>query len=178
MGARMPPPLVRATTFSAGTPMSSPPLVAYHRIASVIRLPKLVSSVRLPGSRSPLSRTSVTAKVAPYSFSISARISAARAAGAESSGTAMASVATVSVVISPSLIVTTPMLLNFSPVEVTTVSPTLRSSLVTAAILSKVEWEWPSINRSMPVTLASRSMERLALAAVSSSMPRWPRQMM
>ena len=59
MGARMPPPLVTAA--STDSPFFSAPQTR----ASVIRSPRLVSSVRLPGAFSPFSRTSVFAKVAP-----------------------------------------------------------------------------------------------------------------
>ena len=135
MEARIPPPLVMAT--SAFSPSSW----AFHSRASAIRSPRLVSWVRLPGSRSPLRSTSVSANLAPYSASISALISAARAAMASSSATVISSVETVSVVMVPSLMVTTPMLARAVPVEVTTVSPTVRSSLVAAATAARSEWE-------------------------------------
>ncbi|MPN10998.1 hypothetical protein SDC9_158296 [bioreactor metagenome] len=62
MVARMPPPLVMAaTTFS---PIASR---AAQRMASAAKSPRLVSCVRLPGSRSPLRRTSVLAKGADSS---------------------------------------------------------------------------------------------------------------
>ena len=57
--ARMPPPLVMAP--STLSPCSS----AFQARASQIRSPKLVSSVRLPGARSPLSSTSVVANTVP-----------------------------------------------------------------------------------------------------------------
>ncbi len=73
--------------------------------------------------------------------------------------------------ISPSAeMVTTPMLASFVPVEVMGLSPA--ASLTS----SRVEWEWPSMKRSMPSTASIRSMERLPLD--SSSMPRWPRHTM
>ncbi len=59
ISARMPPPLVMAAS------TASPSELAFHIRASQIRSPRLVSSVRLPGARSPLSSTSVVAKVAP-----------------------------------------------------------------------------------------------------------------
>ena len=71
---------------------------------------------------------------------------------------------------------TTPTLSSLVPVEVRTVSPTMPVPLVSSAMSDWVEWEWPSMNTSMPVTFSSRSMERLPVD--SASMPRWPRQMM
>ena len=76
--ARMPPPLVMATTFSAGT-VSSASLRMAHSMESVIRSPRLVSWVRLPGSLSPLSSTSVLAKTLPYSALMSLMILSAAA---------------------------------------------------------------------------------------------------
>ena len=171
MVARMPPPLVMAAS------TASPSCVAFHTSASVIRSPRFVSSVRLPGAFSPLRVTSVLANTVPYSASTSAMMAAARAAISLSAGISMPSVGTHSVVMALSLMVTTPMFSSLVPVEVRMVSPTLRSALVFSTISSSVEWEWPSMNTSMPVTLPSRSMERLAVVAVSSSIPRWPMQM-
>ena len=71
---------------------------------------------------------------------------------------------------------TTPTLANWVPVEVRMVSPTMPVPLVSSAMAAWSEWEWPSMNTSMPVTFSSRSMERLP--ADSASMPRWPRAMM
>ena len=77
----------------------------------------------------------------------------------------------------PSLVmVTTPTLAAAVPVEVSRVSPTLPVPSVAALTSSRVLWLWPSMKTSMPLTLPSRSMERLG--ALSLSMPRWPRQMM
>ena len=59
MVARMPPPLVMAA--STVSPCCSAP----HTSASVIRSPRFVSCVRLPGSFSPFSVTSVLANTVP-----------------------------------------------------------------------------------------------------------------
>ena len=119
MEARMPPPLVTAA--STSVPSRSAPQTR----ASVIRSPRLVSSVRLPGSRSPFRATSVLANTVPYSSSISFWMAAARAATSASSAVRSAT-GVVEVVMTPSAsMVTTPMLSSLVPVEVTSVSPTL-----------------------------------------------------
>ena len=77
MAARMPPPLVMATAFSML--MLGIRVLTAHIMASVIRSPMLVSSVRLPGSLAPLSSTSVLANTLPYSASTSPMILSAMA---------------------------------------------------------------------------------------------------
>ena len=65
MLARMPPPLVMATTFSSGT-VTSASVSTFQSMASVIRSPRLVSESRLPsGAFVPLSATSLTANFSP-----------------------------------------------------------------------------------------------------------------
>ena len=81
MALRIPPPLVRATTWSASTVRDSLSCRIFQTIASVIRSPLLVSLSRLPlGAFAPLSTTSLLAKTAPYSLSIRSMIFCAAAA--------------------------------------------------------------------------------------------------
>ena len=63
--ARMPPPFVMATTFSAGTEIVACVRI-FQSMASVIRSPRLVSESRLPlGAFAPLSSTLLTANFSP-----------------------------------------------------------------------------------------------------------------
>ena len=135
MGARMPPPFTMAP--STSTPSRRAP----QTMASPIRSPRFVSSVRLPGSSWPLSRTSVFAKTTPYSSSISLRMAAARAATAASSSVreAMGTVSASMAPVSPSM-VTTPIPAILVPVEVITVS-VMPAASAAAAVSSRVEWE-------------------------------------
>ena len=83
--ARMPPPLVMATTWSAST-VRPPVFATDHSIASVIRSPRLVSMFRLPGARSPFSSTSERANTTSYSAFTASMISRATAATVSSTG--------------------------------------------------------------------------------------------
>ena len=93
------------------------------------------------------------------------------------SGVVVSSEVGMVVAVMPSLLMTTqPMPASLVPVEVSRVSPTLPVPPVAAFTASRSEWEWPSMNTSMPLTAFSRSMERLPMDSLS--MPRCPRQTM
>ena len=133
MEARMPPPLVTAA--STSVPSRSAPQTR----ASQIRSPRLVSSVRLPGSFSPFRATSVFANTVPYSLSISAWILAARAATSASVAVRSATGVVAVVMVPSASMVTTPTLSSLVPVEVTRVSPTFPVPPAAAFTSSRVE---------------------------------------
>ena len=120
MAARIPPPLVMATTWSSFTVRPSLFCMTFQSIASVMRSPLLVSPSRLPlGAFAPLSSTLLLAKTAPYSLSMRSMIFCAAAATAAS--LAVSSLISkrelLSIFLVASSMTITPILANFVPVD-------------------------------------------------------------